>query len=132
VQFPAVWACLRYLSQTVAMLPWNVIISEGRGAEVQEKHPVQWLICTRRPNPEWSSFQFRETLVHWALRWGNGYAEIERDLSAGRSRCGRSIPSASRSAAIRTAASSFSRRQRIRPAHRHRSRRGYVPHPRLR
>lgn len=80
VQIPAVWACLRYLSQTVAMLPWNVMNSDGAGAEVQRKHPVQWLIHNR-PNPEWSSFQFRETLVHWALRWGNGYAEIERDMA---------------------------------------------------
>jgi hypothetical protein len=31
----------------------------------------------KRPSKEWSSFQFRETLTHWALRWGNGYAEIE-------------------------------------------------------
>src|SRR5262249_33598384 len=37
-----------------------------------------WLLW-KRPNTEWSSFQFRETLTHWALRWGNGYAEIERD-----------------------------------------------------
>lgn len=80
VQIPAVWACLRYLSQTVAMLPWNVMQTEGRGAVVQSKNPVQWLLHNR-PNPEWSSFQFRETLVHWALRWGNGYAEIERDLA---------------------------------------------------
>jgi HK97 family phage portal protein len=80
VQIPAVWACLRYLSQTVAMLPWNVMLTEGRGAEVQLKHHVQWLVHNR-PNPEWSSFQFRETLLHWALRWGNGYAEIERDMA---------------------------------------------------
>lgn len=81
VQVDAVWACLRFLSQTVAMLPWNVMLSpEGRGAEIQEKNPVQWLLHNR-PNPEWSSFQFRETLVHWALRWGNGYAEIERDIA---------------------------------------------------
>jgi HK97 family phage portal protein len=80
VQVPAVWACLRYLSQTVAMLPWNVMNSDGAGAEIQKKHPVQWLLHNR-PNPEWSSFQFRETLLHWALRWGNGYAEIERDLA---------------------------------------------------
>jgi HK97 family phage portal protein len=80
VQIPAVWACLRYLSQTVAMLPWNVMLTEGRGATVQSKNPVQWLLHTR-PNPEWSSFQFRETLLHWALRWGNGYAEIERDMA---------------------------------------------------
>ena len=81
VQIAAVWACLRYLSQTVAMLPWNVMRSEsGKGAQVQAQHPVQWLIHSR-PNPEWSSFQFRETLTHWALRHGNGYAEIERDLA---------------------------------------------------
>jgi HK97 family phage portal protein len=80
VQVSAVWACLRYLSQTVAMLPWNVMKSpDGRGADVQSMHPVQWLLHTR-PNPEWSSFQFRESLTHWALRWGNGYAEIERDM----------------------------------------------------
>lgn len=81
VQVDAVWACLRYLSQTVAMLPWNVVKSpEGRGAIVQSAHPVQWLLHNR-PNLEWSSFQFRETLMHWALRWGNGYAEIERDMA---------------------------------------------------
>lgn len=80
VQVAAVWACLRFLSQTVAMLPWNVMASPtGRGAVVQTQHPVQWLLHNR-PNPEWSSFQLRETLVHWALRWGNGYAEIERDM----------------------------------------------------
>jgi len=80
VQIAAVWACLRFLSQTVAVLPWNVLASDGAGAEVQKKHPVQWLIHAR-PNPECSSFAFRETLTHWALRWGNGYAEIERDLA---------------------------------------------------
>jgi HK97 family phage portal protein len=79
VQIPAVWACLSYVSQTVAMLPWNVVVSaDGKGAEVQDAHPVQWLLHNR-PNPEWSSFQFRETMTHWALRWGNGYAEIEVD-----------------------------------------------------
>lgn len=75
----AVWACVRYLSQTVGMLPWNVMQSrDGRGAVVQAANPLQWLIHDR-PNPEWSSAQFRETLVNWALLEGNGYAEIERD-----------------------------------------------------
>src|SRR5579871_4403133 len=82
VTVPAVWACLRYLSQTVAVLPWYVLRDVERGGERSESHPVRGLIG-RRPNPEWSSFQFRETLTHWALRWGNGYAEIERD-GAGR------------------------------------------------
>jgi HK97 family phage portal protein len=82
VTISAVWACLRYLSQTVAVLPWHVMREVDNGAEIQRSNPVDWLIY-KRPNPEWSSFQFRETLTHWALRWGNGYAEIERD-QAGR------------------------------------------------
>ncbi|MPZ41299.1 MAG: phage portal protein [Rhizobiales bacterium] len=78
VTVAAVWACLRYLSQTVAVLPWHVMRDGDTGAEVVKTHTVDWLIW-KRPNPEWSSFQFRETLTHWALRWGNGYAEIEPD-----------------------------------------------------
>jgi HK97 family phage portal protein len=78
VTIATVWACLRYLSQTVAVLPWHVMRDGSRGAQIQSKHSVDWLLW-KRPNPEWSSFQFRETLTHWALRWGNGYAEIEPD-----------------------------------------------------
>jgi HK97 family phage portal protein len=78
VTVPAVWACLRYLSQTVAVLPWHVMHDGRDGAEVMRLHPIDWLLW-KRANPEWSSFQFRETLTHWALRWGNGYAEIEPD-----------------------------------------------------
>jgi HK97 family phage portal protein len=74
----AVWACLRYLSQTVAVLPWHVMKDGDTGAAIQDRHPIDWLLY-KRPNPEWSSFQFRETLTHWALRYGNGYAEIEPD-----------------------------------------------------
>jgi HK97 family phage portal protein len=80
VTVSAVWACLRYLSQTVAVLPWHVMkLDSATGKKIAAAtHPVDWLLY-KRPNPEWSSFQFRETLTHWALRWGNGYAEIERD-----------------------------------------------------
>jgi HK97 family phage portal protein len=78
VKISAVWACLRYLSQTVAVLPWQVMRETAKGAEVQRTHPVNWMIW-KRASAEWSSFQFRETLTHWALRHGNGYAEIEPD-----------------------------------------------------
>jgi HK97 family phage portal protein len=78
VKIATVWACRRYLSQTVAVLPWHVMQKTKGGADQKDKHPVDYLIA-RRPNPEWSSFQFRETLVGWALLWGNGYAEIEVD-----------------------------------------------------
>jgi HK97 family phage portal protein len=78
VTVPTVWACLRYLSQTVAVLPWHVMRQGELGNERASSHPLDSLLYTR-VNPEWSSFQFRESLTHWALRWGNGYAEIERD-----------------------------------------------------
>ena len=79
----AVWACVRYLSQTTAQLPWNVrqrLPNMESGSIVAVNSPIQSLLHFR-PSPEWSSFQFRETLTHWALRWGNGYAEIERSAA---------------------------------------------------
>jgi len=78
ITIAAVWACLRYLSQTVAVLPWHVMRETDRGGEKVLSHPIDYLL-NKRPSIEWSSFQFRETLTHWALRWGNGYAEIELD-----------------------------------------------------
>ncbi|MGE0726251.1 MAG: phage portal protein [Alphaproteobacteria bacterium] len=74
-----VWACCRYLSQSVGSMPWRVLREiSGGGHEGQPTHPVDWLLH-REPNPEWSPLQFRETLIVWALMRGNGYAEIERD-----------------------------------------------------
>jgi len=82
ITIPTVWACLRYLSQSAAVLPWHVMKDGTKGAEIQSTHPIDYLLY-KRPSDEWSSLQFRETLTHWALRWGNGYAEIEPD-QAGR------------------------------------------------
>lgn len=78
VTLPAIWRGLSYLSQTTAVLPWHVMRDGRSGAEVAKTHPVDWMLW-KRVSPEWSSFQFRETLTHWALRWGNGIAEIEPD-----------------------------------------------------
>ncbi len=73
-----VWACCRYLSQTIGQLPWSVLLRRNGKRSIAERHPVYYLLHTR-PSPEWSPLQFKETLVHWAVRFGNGYAEIERD-----------------------------------------------------
>jgi HK97 family phage portal protein len=78
VTLPAVWRAISFLSQTVGVLPWHVMLDGKNGAEVVKTHSVDWLLY-KRPSAEWSSFQFRETLTHWACRWGNGYAEIEPD-----------------------------------------------------
>jgi len=75
-----VWACVNYLSRMVAQLPWHVMLSDKvkGGAQVQDTHPVNWLLNTR-PSPDMGSFTFRQTMLGTALSWGNAYAEIERD-----------------------------------------------------
>ena len=72
-----VWACIRYLSSTVAQLPWRVYQPTPKGNARVPTHPVDKLL--QRPNREMSSFTFRETLMGWAVRYGNGVAEIQRD-----------------------------------------------------
>lgn len=76
VTISAVWACIRFLSQSIASLPWAVLDDRTK-KPVSNSVPAQRIID--RPSDEFSSFQFRETFVHWALRWGNAYAEIEFD-----------------------------------------------------
>lgn len=75
-----VWACIHYRATTMAQLPWRVMREDPqRGKTVQPTHPADWLL-NKRPNPEMGAFTFRQTLMQWMLRYGNGYAEIERDL----------------------------------------------------
>lgn len=72
----SVWACVRFLSQSIGALPWKVI-------DDRTKLPVSLAVPAQRvldrPSPEYSSMQFREVMMVWALRKGNGYAEIESD-----------------------------------------------------
>lgn len=74
---PAVFACVRVLSETIASLPLNVYrrtAGGGRGKALE--HPLFELLHNA-PNPEQTSFEFRELVVSHAAAWGNGFAEIE-------------------------------------------------------
>lgn len=78
-----VWACIRYLTNAVGQLPWRVMREERDGDRVPvPTHQVDWMLH-RRPSPEMGAFTWRQTMLGNALRYGNGYAEIERD-NAGR------------------------------------------------
>ncbi|MEX0406907.1 phage portal protein [Aquibium sp. LZ166] len=73
------WACCRFISESIAMMPWRAFRElPGGGAEIDKRHPVDQILYIR-PNPELSTFQLKETLIHQALRWGNSFCEIERD-----------------------------------------------------
>jgi len=76
-----VWACIRVISESLAGMPWRVgRITKDGAIDPLENHPLNWLL-NFAANDETQAFAFRETLWAWALGWGNGYAEIERDFS---------------------------------------------------
>lgn len=79
MQMTAVYSCVRILSEAVASLPLHVYKynSEG-GKEKAVKHPLYFLLHDE-PNPEMTSFVFRETLMTHLLLWGNAYAQIIRN-----------------------------------------------------
>lgn len=70
-----VWACLSYLSRTVAQLPWRVLVDAPTTREVASS-AVHRLLRVR-PNPEMSPFSFKELMVWCAASRGNAVAEIE-------------------------------------------------------
>lgn len=75
----AVYACVLVLSEAVAGLPVHLYRYSGDGSkEKAMDHPLYFLLHDE-PNPEMSSFVFRETLMTHLLLWGNGYAQIIRN-----------------------------------------------------
>ena len=75
----AVYACVRILSEAIASIPLNFYryTSDG-GKEKYPTHPLYYLLHDE-PNPEMTSFVFRETLMGHLLLWGNAYAQIVRN-----------------------------------------------------
>lgn len=83
MQTTAVYACVRILAEAVASLPLHVYeYRDDGGKEMVHDHPLYYLLHDE-PNPEMTSFVFRETLMSHLLIWGNAYAQIVRD-GAGR------------------------------------------------
>ena len=77
MRFSAVFRAISYISQTIGCLPWEVLLDTADKTTKMTTYPL-WRLLKTRPNPEMGSQTFRETMVSWALSWGNGYAEIER------------------------------------------------------
>ena len=83
MQTTAVYACVRILAEAVASLPVHVYeYQDDGGKKLVHDHPLYYLLHDE-PNPEMTSFVFRETLMSHLLIWGNAYAQIIRD-GAGR------------------------------------------------
>ena len=79
MQMTAVYSCVRILAEAVAGLPLHLYrYTESGGKEKAIDHPL-YLLLHDEPNPEMSSFVFRETLMTHLLLWGNAYAQIIRN-----------------------------------------------------
>ena len=79
MQMTAVYSCVRILSEAVAGLPLHFYkYTDDGGKEKAAGHPLYFLLHDE-PNPEMTSFVFRETLMTHLLLWGNAYAQIIRN-----------------------------------------------------
>lgn len=76
---PAVYACIRVLSEAIASLPLLVYERFPDGDKERARNFSLYKILHDSPNPLMTSFELRELLVgHLCLR-GNAYCYIERD-----------------------------------------------------
>lgn len=79
MQMTAVYSCVRILSEAVAGLPLHLYRYTERGGKERAADHTLYTLLHDEPNPEMTSFVFRETLMTHLLLWGNAYAQIIRN-----------------------------------------------------
>ena len=79
MQMTAVYSCVRVLAEAVAGLPLHLYkYTDSGGKDKALEHPL-YVLLHDEPNPEMTSFVFRETLMTHLLLWGNAYAQLIRN-----------------------------------------------------
>jgi len=79
MQMTAVYSCVRILAEAVAGLPLHLYRYTDKGGKEKAVDHSLYRLLHDEPNPEMSSFVFRETLMTHLLLWGNAYAQIIRN-----------------------------------------------------
>lgn len=79
MQMTAVYSCVRILAEAVAGLPLHFYRYKDNGGKEKAIESHLYHLLHDEPNPEMSSFVFRETLMTHLLLWGNAYAQIIRN-----------------------------------------------------
>jgi HK97 family phage portal protein len=81
LQVSTIWACVNAVSGPIASSDWNVYQRLPKGDhEAQPDDPAQWYLNVR-PNLEMTAKSMKQALMIAACFWGNGYAEILRDMA---------------------------------------------------
>jgi HK97 family phage portal protein len=71
----AVWAGVRIISETVAMLPLKLYERLDERSKRPARNNPLFKLLHDEPNPEQTSFEFREMQQGFLLLWGNCYAQ---------------------------------------------------------
>ena len=79
MQMTAVYSCVRILAEAVAGLPLHLYKYNESGGKEREAENQLYFLLHDEPNPEMTSFVFRETLMTHLLLWGNAYAQLIRN-----------------------------------------------------
>ena len=79
MQMTAVYSCVRILAEAIAGLPLHLYRYNEKGGKEKAIDHSLYRVLHDEPNPEMSSFVFRETLMTHLLLWGNAYAQIVRN-----------------------------------------------------
>lgn len=79
MQMTAVYSCVRILAEAVAGLPLHFYEYKEDGSKQKAINTSLYHLLHDEPNPEMTSFVFRETLMTHLLLWGNAYAQIIRN-----------------------------------------------------
>lgn len=79
MQMTAVYSCVRILAEAVAGLPIHVYEYTGNGGKEKAINNPLYFLLHDEPNPEMTSFVFRETLMTHLLLWRNAYSQIIRN-----------------------------------------------------
>ena len=84
LQYLTLYACVSLISGDIARLPLNLYKRrKDSGKDLITDHPLYDLLHNT-PNPETTSFNFREALQGHLLLWGNSYAYIDREKRGGK------------------------------------------------
>lgn len=75
MEVSAYYRGITYVSTQVAKLPWEVKDKDNNVVENRV-----YTLLNVAPNSEMSAFDFKVSLIQSAINYGNGYAEIERNV----------------------------------------------------
>lgn len=78
LQIPTVWACIDLLSHTIASLPCDVFIVDGKGNKNADTKCNLNYILSESPNADMTPYEFFSAMVVNYCLHGNAYALISR------------------------------------------------------